>query len=333
MWAIDNRTPYGAERSWTRDKRGLHLWIVAVQATFEVDVAGHVSLADEQPPPNLAPEHHGEPGASSLRRDSDLLAPKPCTDVVADAVAHVPHGRAAPFVNVSLRVGDIHKELVVHGERFYDRDGANIMTPRQFISQPIRYELAYGGADLDHPDPALHLYDDRNPVGRGVAMTRVRLGGRPAHAIDFPGGRADQLGPAGFGPIDAAWTPRRQLAGTYDTAWERSKKPLLADDYQDVYASSAPPDQRPSRVMRGGEQVELVNLTKEGLLRFNLPKVLPIFTSALGRRTADHRANLTSVFLEPEARRVALVWQSVLQVAASQVEYLDKTIIREKRYL
>ena len=36
MWMLDNHTPYAAERSWTRDARGVHLWIVAVRATFDL---------------------------------------------------------------------------------------------------------------------------------------------------------------------------------------------------------------------------------------------------------------------------------------------------------
>ena len=62
MWALKNHTPYAAERNWTRDKRGVHQWIVAVKATFAIATDGKLSLLDEQPPPVLAPEYHGEPG-------------------------------------------------------------------------------------------------------------------------------------------------------------------------------------------------------------------------------------------------------------------------------
>jgi hypothetical protein len=335
MWSLDNRTPYGVQRNWTRDKQGVHLWIVAVKATFDVTGDGKVSLADEQSPPNLAPEHHGKPGVSSLRYDSDLLGIKPCTDVVADACAHAPNGRAAPVVSVSLRVGDLHKQLVVHGERVYYEGGNGLaMTqPSPFESQPIRYESAYGGADLDDPDPARRRLDERNPVGRGVAIVESKLVGQPAHSIEYPEGQAARVRPAGFGPIDAAWMPRRALAGTYDAAWERTKKPLLADDYQELYASCAPIDQRPAAHLRGGERVELVNLTKDGILRFDLPKIYPTFSTAVGRRTEEHRPRLTSLILEAEALRFALVWQTAIQVEASRAEYLDQTTIREKRYL
>src|SRR5688572_3450642 len=101
MWTLKNRTPYAAERNWTRDKRGVHQWIVAVKATFTIAKDGKLSLSDEQVPPVLAPEYHGEPGMSSLRYDSDLLRAKPCTDVIVDACAHAPRGKKAARVPVS----------------------------------------------------------------------------------------------------------------------------------------------------------------------------------------------------------------------------------------
>jgi hypothetical protein len=73
MWVLDNRTAYAAERNWTRDKEGTHLWLVAVKATFDIGPSGRVTLADQQLPPALAPEFRGDPTTSSLLVDSDLL--------------------------------------------------------------------------------------------------------------------------------------------------------------------------------------------------------------------------------------------------------------------
>jgi hypothetical protein len=336
MWMLQNRTPYAAERNWTRDKHGVHLWIVAVKATFDIGGDGRLTLADEQMPPVLAPEYHGEPGMSSLRYDSDLLRMKPCTDVVADACAHAPRGRKARRVHASLRVGPVHKELVVTGERVYRRrmlGGLTTSRPHPFDRRPIRYEWAYGGMDTMHPDTRKQRMDARNPVGRGIFTRRRHLAGKPAHAIEYASGIVAKRGPAGFGPIDAAWTPRRELAGTYDPAWERSKKPLLADDYDDLYGSCAPADQRVPTYLRGGERVELENLTPDGVLRFELPRIYLTFRTAFGRERQEHRSKLTAVILEPERMAVSMVWQTALPVAARRTEYLDRTVIGEKPYL
>src|SRR5882757_3376971 len=98
MWLLDNKTPYAAERNWTRDARGMYVWLVAVRATFDVAPNGKLTLADEQVPPALEPKYRGDPNTTGLLFDSDLLAVKPGTDVLLDACAHAPKGRPAATV-------------------------------------------------------------------------------------------------------------------------------------------------------------------------------------------------------------------------------------------
>jgi hypothetical protein len=330
MWAVSNRTPYAADRNWTRDKNGMHWWIVAVRATFDLASDGRLRLADEQLPPALAPEYFGEPGKSSLRYDSDLLAVKPATDLLLVASAHAPGGRPASKVPVSLRVGQLQKQLLVHGDRVY-RSGLKTSASKSFITQPIRYELAFGGTDLSDSDPRNHRFDARNPIGRGLALRAGQLEDQPAHAIEYPSGDPASVGPAGFGPIDPAWLPRRALAGTYDERWERTKKPLLPDDFDPAYGLSSPTDQRIARPLVGGEPVELVNMTPEGRLVFVIPRMSLEFRSAFGQRREPHPSQLATVLVEPDDQRLSLVWQSTLRVPAPEVDYLDSTEIVEKR--
>lgn len=337
MWMLDNTTPYAAERNWTRDKHGAHHWIVAVKATFAIGVHGKLELADKQEPPALAPEHHGKPGESSLKYDSDLLAIKPGTDVIANASAHAPHGKPAPTVPVSLRVGPVHKSLLVHGVRVYYRGAALGMTttePRPFATRPILYEDAFGGTDLSDPDPRRHRSDLRNPIGQGFVVDRSKLDYKPAHTIEYPRGDFTKVGPAGFGAIDSSWSPRLECAGTYDAAWEKSKKPLLPDDFDERFGLCAPLDQRPPQHhLFGGEVVELVNLTPDGRLIFELPKIYLTFTTFFGRRRQEHRSRMSAVILEPDEARVMLVWQTTLRVGPRDIDYLDRTRIAEKPYV
>lgn len=333
MWALRNRTGYAAERNWTRDRDGVHWWVVAVRATFEIGAGGRLAPAGEQPPPVLAPVYFGEPGASSLRYDSDLLAVKPGTDVVVHAQAHVPGGRAAATVPVAVRIGALEKRLVVHGDRVYYRGTSGLTTtaPRPFTERPIRYEMAFGGRDLGDPDPRNHRIDDRNPLGLGFAVQAATLINQRAHTVEYPSGDPAQRGPAGFGPIDAAWIPRRGLAGTYDQRWSQSKKPLLPDDYDPRFAMCAPADQQLAQPLVGGERVVLTNLTREGTLAFELPRIALGFSSRFGRRREEHGPRLATVLIEPEERRLSLVWQSALRVSADQADYLDETEIVESR--
>lgn len=335
MWALDNGTPYSVERNWLRDKQGRHLWLVAVQATYDIGPQGALNLADEQPPPILAPVYFGDPATSSLQRDSDLLALKPSTDVLLDACAHAPHGRAAATVHVSLRIDKIEKALVVHGPRVYYKGPVGLTTsaPRPFTVRPIRYEWAYGGSDVGHSDPRKDRLDARNPVGKGFATDSARLENQPAHCIEYVRGSPEQAGPAGFGPLASFWAPRLALAGTYDDRWQQKKKPLLPDDYDDAFALAAPRDQRPERYLHGGETVALSNLTPGGSLTFQLPKVLLIFRTKIAGRSEEHRGHLSTVFVAPETMKLSMVWQTTLPVVSRELEYLDKTSVHEKTYL
>jgi hypothetical protein len=336
MWAINNETPYAAERTWVRDKIGAHHWVVAVKATFDIRIDGRIQLADEQIPCLLAPEYFGEAGASSLRHDTDVVPPKPTTDILMEATAHAPSGKPASKIASSLRIADLSKTVIVHGTRVYSRNtGRELATSDgiPFTKRPIRYEDAFGGTDVSDPESRRHRMNARNPVGKGVALDPGRLLDQAAHCIDYPEGTASRRGPAGFGPIASHWSPRREWAGTYDDRWHKTKRPLLPDDYDDRFLLSAPEDQRPARHLIGGERVVLLNLTPEQQLQFTLPKLFFAFSSFFGRRREEHRARLNTVFIQPDSRRISLVWSTSLYVAPRECDYLDKTRIIEKPYV
>ncbi len=335
MWALKNDTPYAAERTWVRDKQGMHHWIVAVKATFTIGDDGALTLADEQLPPLLEPEYWGEPGVSSVRYEADLGLMKPATDVLVNASAYAPRGLAAKSVAVSLRRDAFEKTLVVYGERVYQEGLSGGVHAREgvaFTSQPIRYELAWGGTDTRAHDAMEHGYDARNPIGRGYAKDPTNLVGERAHQVEYADGDLSR-GPAGFGAIASYWSPRRELAGTYDGQWVRSKKPLLPDDYDDRFTLAAPADQRVDGYLRGGERFELVNMTPGAVMRFTLPKLYFAFNTSIDRRREEHRGRLVTVLVEPDERRLLMTWQTALPVNSADCVYLDVTRIREKPYL
>jgi len=332
MWDVQNRTPYAAARNWVRDKTGRHFWVVSTKATFDIK-DGSPRLADVQRSPALAPEYSGEPGASSLRCDSDLLLVKVGTDIIAEANAHAPGGRACESMEVALRCGPVDKRLRVKGKRIYFSQLGDVAAsdPSPFETMPITYEWAYGGVDFGDPDPLEHRIYALNPVGKGFAVKRERLENQLAPSIESAAG--GEARPAGFGPIDASWSPRRELAGTFDDIWTRQKKPLLPDDYDPLFASCAPEDQRTSVPLRGAEPVELLGMTAPGVWRFTLPKIYLAYVTYFGRRSEEHRGHLATVLLCPERSQVELVWQTSIFVAPRDIDYLDCTTIIEKRYI
>jgi hypothetical protein len=331
MWVVTNHTPYKVGRVWGRDKDGVHEWIVVVKGTFDIKPDGNLRLADEQLEPLHLPEYHGDAGASSLRYDADLVSPKPTTDVVLNGTAYAPKGRPSTNFLVSLRVGRVHKVIRVVGNRRWKRGlfGLKPSASEPITALPIIYERAYGGYDQTEPDPKMQRLDSRNPVGCGVvARSKNRLG-KSLPNFEYPKGKLEKAGPAGFGAIDSYWSPRRELQGTYDEAWQKSRYPLLPSDWDPRSLLCSPPDQRPQNHLRGGELVELENLTPNGKLRFALPRAYLRFLTHIDNRTEEHERRLATVIIEPDYPRVIIVWQSVLAVRTNG-DYLDETIVSEK---
>jgi hypothetical protein len=220
MLALNNRTPFAAERSFMRDKAGSDYWVVAVKGTYTLHDNGSLRLADEQLPPCMATVYWGEPGNSSIRYETDLTLPKPRTDVILNASAHAPRHKAVTELPVRLRIGGIDKTLVVSGPRRFHRSawGVRAEEPQPFTVQPIRYELAYGGTDTVDADSARHRIDLRNPIGVGMAADKSALIGRSAPSVTYGVGDPAKSGPAGFGAIASYWSPRLEQGGTYDDA-------------------------------------------------------------------------------------------------------------------
>ena len=334
MWAVVNRTSYKAESTWGRDKEGVHEWIVAVKGTFDIKPDGSLKLADEQLDPLLLPEYNGELGMSSLRYDADLVAPKPTTDVVLNATAYAPKGRPSRGFLVSVRVGRIHKVIRVVGNRRWKRGlfGLNPSAMGPITELPIIYERAYGGYDQTDPDPKKQRMDTRNPVGCGVVALASHREGWALPNFEYPKGSLEKSGPAGFGAIDSYWLPRRNFSGTYDKIWEQRRRPLLPEDWDPRSLLCSPVDQCPETYLQGGELVELVNLTREGVLRFALPKVRLAFSTRFDKRREEHGSQLATLIIEPDYPRVIMVWLSSLS-CRTDVDYLDETIVREEPYI
>jgi hypothetical protein len=334
MWGVENRTPYKAERLWSRDKTGTHEWIVAVKATYGIGAEGRVELADEQIDPLLLPEYRGEEGQSSLAYEADLVAGKPTTDIVINATAYAPNGRPSADFLISAKVDGLAKTLRVRGHRRWTMGLGGVTQSRvePVTEVPIVYERAYGGYDGSSPDVRRHRLDLRNPVGRGVLADPDRRSGQDLHNFEYPTGYPEKTGPAGFGAIASYWSPRRELCGTYDEQWEQDRRPLLPADWDPRSTLCGPADFRPPRHLHGGERVELINMTPEGRLSFVLPKVFLTFRTYMGGRVEEHRSRLSTVIIEPDERRLIMVWVSSLTVL-SDPDYLDKTVVREKPYV
>lgn len=336
MWLIANQTPFAADYGWLRDKAGNKLWLVVVKAAFDIQPDGSCRLAAKNAPVWQIAQPYGEFGQSSLQYESDLSALKPATDILVRGDAIAPRGRRASSVDVALRTGSINKRLRVSGDRTWERDvlGLKISDPEPFERMPINYERAYGGWDRSSSDPQDHRLDDRNPVGTGFAVRAENCEGMRLPNIEHPGelisSWKDRPAPAGFNVVDCAWSPRRQLAGTYDEQWRKTRFPLWAADFDPRYGNCAPADQQADGYLEGGEHVEVRGMSESGVLAFDIPKVKLGFRTRFGSKRVDHEGQLCTVTIEPNTARLVLAWQTSL-VCNRQADELDETLVVEKR--
>ena len=308
MWAIENQTEFEAERSFVRDRDGAEIFLVAVRATFNFDEHGRLSVADEQVPVAQSPCYTRKAGASSLRWDTDLSRTKNGTDVLLNGSAYATDGVPQESVQTMLKVGPIEKQLTVIGDRHLL--GQSVSDPEKFTKMPINYERAYGGAG-----------SDENPIGTGLnAQSAMML-------PNVTGSSEDSV--AGYGALPCSWRPRRDYGGTYNQEWERQRKPLVPEDFDDAYFYSAPSDQQVPGFLKGGELVELINLTPNGRIEFQLPKITFGFTSFIDGGREHHRGELHSVIIEPDERTLYMVWHSQLP-CHNTLYTLENCIVYEK---
>ncbi len=317
MLQVRNETPFVPTLFLFPDERGVETVYLVVKATFEVRGA-RVRVAEEQCPVILADEHWGEPGKSSLKRASEAHLLKPGTDVLLQGEAHAPRGRPVESCRVSISVGALRQALEVFGDRQWKGGWVSpgISSPEPFTTMPLVWERAFGGMHEREGGPV--LAEARNPVGRGFRGRRSgsEMEGRPLPNLEDPGHLMDSISdtpaPVCMGPIAPAWEPRKSCAGTYDEAWRTQRAPYLPADFRPEFFCVAPPSLRAPMGLSGGEPVELLNVSPEGVQRFYLPRCEWEVEVRVAGKPEQPRMRLETVLLEPGVGRVCLTWRGAL---------------------
>jgi hypothetical protein len=315
-----NATKMQAEYTLGMEPDGRERLVVVVKGTFVIPKDGHgePELADDQVPLIMADEFTGEPGLSAPVYESDFAAFKPRCDVLLNGSAYAPAARPAECVTGTLRVASINKSFDVVGDRIWDKLLLSVTPsePKPFQVMPITYDRAFGGVDTAQDDPDKCDAYTSNPIGIGYypVTRRKNLVGKPLpntqqtnNPVKSPTGK---YVPMSFGPIGRNFESRVAFAGTYDQNWLDNVFPFLPDDFDPRYYQAAPTNQQID-YPRGGEMVELINLTPNGQTTFPLPKVqVPVeFNNASYERT-EVQAVLDTIIIEPDEDRLMLVWRA-----------------------
>lgn len=336
MWILWNMTPFSAETTWTRDERGAEFWVVAVRACFHIDPQGRQALAVEQTAVQRAPVFAGDPLASGLLSDSDLVLHKDGTDVLVEGRAHAPNGRPVAQSSVRLKVHTVDKTLNVLGDRHLSKSfgGLSMPRPEPFLDMPLTWERAYGGWDRKAKN---EQWEPSNPAGKGFATNPSHLDGMVAPNVEYPS--APYRGPgkgraAAFGPVAAHWQPRLRYAGTYDKQWQATRDPLPPADFDRRYFRCAPDDQQTQTPLVGHEEVMLHGFTPDGFLGFVLPKIsLDIVTTFKRYGEVRQRPSIHTLWLMPERRCFDVVYASALEVPPGREEKLIGTTVSMRKQL
>jgi hypothetical protein len=316
---IWNQMGYPHQFTMGMDKASHEYVVVVVKGTFDFPEApnGPVRKSQEQTPLVFADTQTGEPGYSATLWETDFAFRKPRCDVVLNGCAHAPGGRPAERVPVGIKIGNWSKLFEVVGNREWRAVGPVFTStaPEPFVKMPITYDRAWGGVDRLNPEDALPGAYLRNPVGTGWAQTKnqrlipgLRLPNTQKAGEDIRSPFGDYT-PMSFGPVGRGWPGRIEFGGTYDDNWTKNIFPFLPADFDERYFQMAPADQQID-MPRGGEEVQLVNLTPEGRTSFRLPDTALPMTLFKGRqKTFEGSVLPDTVLLDPENRRFSLVWR------------------------
>lgn len=302
------------------DKDARESLVVVVKGTFlipkhENDVP---KLAPEQAPLVMADVFTGEPGLSAPLYESDYAPRKPRCDVLLNGSAHAPGGKPVERITVSLRVGTMRKSFDVVGNRIWKGGilGLAASSIEPFKVMPFSYNVAFGGIDKSVADPEKRKTYLPNHVGVGYHdnLNANAIVGHPLPNTEETGKPVSNpkgnYKPMAFGSIGRQIPERAKWAGTYDQKWLDEVMPFLPADFKEEYFQAAPADQQVD-YLRGGEEVELINLTSLGRTKFKLPQIeVPIEFSRQGGTRTEVAGVIDTLMIEPDLNRFSMTWRN-----------------------
>jgi hypothetical protein len=315
MLQINNTTPFTAAIMPLVDADGIDTVFTVVKATFRLGPI--LALAEEQLPITRVDQYYGKPDATSIRAASDVSLEKPGTDIVLVGNAWAPGGQPTWRMDVQLAVGPVQRTVSVFGDRVWDmsRGVATAAWVAPFLTMPLTWERAFGGADETNEGP---IVDARNPVGVGFHASggRRALEGLPLPNVEDPASLISSLSdtpsPAGLAPVAPSWLSRRRYAGSYDAVWQKERAPFLPTDFDHRFCQIAPQGLFTTTPLLGGEAVDVRGATPGGHLACVLPNIRVAAQYELTDRLEKRLARLDTVVIAPDAGILTLVWRAAL---------------------
>ncbi len=338
MQITSNTTPFLAERFVSTDKSGQKHCVVVVRATFDVEDQGRCVPALEQAPFVYCDQHHGDPGTTSVRFETDFAPVKPRVDVLVHALAVSPNGDPVTRLQVGFAGAGIHKVAVVSGDRVWTLGVTGIIAspPSPFTSIPLSWDRAFGGSDQSHDDEKKRGSDLRNVTGVGFhlndrddSILNTRLPNVERHG-DLMSAWTDKPQPIGFAPVGRGWQPRVGFAGTYDRHWFETRRPFLPENFDTRYFQAAPLDQQLDR-LEAGTRFTCINMSAGGAFVAQTPAFDIPVTFRFENRQVQAVINADTVILEPGCVRLTLLGRTSVPLPRKLAQ-LREIQIGKRRY-
>ena len=276
---INNQSQFRIKNVLWEDKHGRVGLTIIAKSTFKI-TPDSVKRSEKSIPIFTEDIFYDENIFGSIKFESDLAPHKPCSDIVIVGNAYAPNQRPVKAIDVGVMVGEKKNILRVYGDRKWSRIGNSstyeISDPKPFKTMPLIYENAFGGGDFQRGK-----YCQKNHIGKGCitqeSLSDIELQKLPniEDPLNLVKSWKSNPDPVGFGFYRKDWSPRIQYAGTYDENYMKSGSIEPPDDFSYRLYNSAHPSMQVDGYLRGDEQVELVNLSKNGRLVFNLPNIKP----------------------------------------------------------
>ena len=270
--------------------------------------------------------------ALPLGRPLDEIMPKTRGEVLLAGRACAPQGKPVTQMCVSLCVGSVNKSLRVIGDRVWSYGllpWYTVSQPQPFEAMPLVYERAFGGAGYD-ANPVGCGYT-RNPLAAFVgknhgAMPNIEYANAPVTS-----GRKHHR-PAGFGPIDMTWTPRKHKHGTFDQRWLERDAPGFAENMDWSVFNVAPEDQWLEGYFAGGECYRLEGMHPDKpLIEGTLPDARArafVVRQGMTAETAEEvPLRLDTVWFFPEQGLGVVIHRGQTNIADSDALDIDAVMI------
>ncbi len=334
-----NATAYQSGLTVMNKPDGEEVLVVVIKATFNLPQSNQQpDLSTEQVPLFEADIFTGDSANSSVLYESDFAIYKQYCDVVLNGSAYSPGAKPISSLQVGMKVASLQKTFKVIGDRVWQKQGNQVTPsePAEFVKIPINYEYAYGGIDETKRDPEHLAAFNKNPVGKGFYQYNdVEL----LHNCPLPNTEiigipltnpVQQSEPQSFSSIGRSWSPRIDYAGTYDEHWKTSRFPFMPEDFDYRYFQCAPVDQQ-IPYPQGGEEVVLVNITKDGRRQFLLPTVaINVHCRLKQSNSFVVQPVIDTIVIEPDDERFTMALRAAMPLKKSILEVSEVYIAEAK---